>query len=317
MGGTLQFDQPAKGKSTFATGGAVNIDWNVGTHWYVNGNADISFSQSNLPTLTNVVERTSITISNIASTNIAISTPWVAVDTAVTILAPTNVLKIYLDWTGYRAEALFHSRVDRSGTGPYVLTSGATVTNLTLITTTFDPSGGNTLKFVEYAQFPFVHIADGAGAVIATNDNSALGFGHATFSGSGATNANFVLYDWIVPDDIDTAIDLKIARFQYRTAGTSTNASTWNIGMREAADSAAADSKTLGDYSNYVQFTSAPASPAAGDIFTVSAVTLTSWRTSITAGRRLQILLNRDGAGDANNDALAERHLSISYGRTQ
>jgi hypothetical protein len=180
---------------------------------------------------------------------------------------------------------------------------------------TFDSSNtGNVLKFTKYENFAFPMRADMTGAIISTNDPSAAGFAHATFSGSGATNANWVEYDWIVPDDIDTSINLKIARWQIKTAGTSTSAATWSFGMADVADSAPADPTS---FSNFVLFQITPSSAAANDVFTASSITLTNWSGAITAGHRLKIRVARDGSGDANNDAMTDLWLTISYGITQ
>jgi len=124
---------------------------------------------------------------------------------------------------------------------------------------TIDAAGtGNILKWRQKLDFPFPFRADGAGAIISTNDASAASFAHATFSGSAATNANWVEYEWIVDDEIDTSVDLKIVYYKVRTSGTSTSATTWSIGMANIADSADGTTTT---FSNFAIFNITPSSP--------------------------------------------------------
>jgi hypothetical protein len=184
---------------------------------------------------------------------------------------------------------------------------------------TFDTQAtGNTLKWIDYDKWVFPQLADEAGAIITTNNAASELNGHATFSGSGATNANWVVYEWVVPDDIDTSVDLKVARFKFTTAGTSTSSATFNIGMQDMADSADQETISLANFSNWVAMaTGTLTSPAAKDGFTLSAITLTSWKSNLTAGHTVHIMVCRDGAGDANNDAMTDKFLVISYGRTQ
>jgi hypothetical protein len=184
---------------------------------------------------------------------------------------------------------------------------------------TFDTQAtGNTLKWIDYDKWVFPQLADEVGAIITTNNAASSLNGHATFSGSAATNANWVVYEWVVPDDIDTAVDLKVARFKFTTAGTSTSSATFNIGMQDIADSADQETISLANFSNWVAMaTGTLTSPAAKDGFTISATTLTSWKSNLTAGHTVHIMICRDGANDANNDAMTDKFLVISYGRTQ
>jgi hypothetical protein len=184
---------------------------------------------------------------------------------------------------------------------------------------TFDTQAtGNTLKWIDYDKWVFPQLADEVGAIITTNNAASSLNGHATFSGSGATNANWVVYEWVVPDDIDTAVDLKVARFKFTTAGTSTSSATFNIGMQDIADTADQETISLANFSNWVAMaTGTLTSPAAKDGFTISATTLTSWKSNLTAGHTVHIMICRDGANDANNDAMTDKFLVISYGRTQ
>ena len=175
-------------------------------------------------------------------------------------------------------------------------------------------AANNVLKFTGYADLMFPCRVDGSGAVMQTNDPTAVAFGQATFSGSAATNVNWVEYEWIVPEDLDTSVDLKVTRLWLKTAGTSTSSATFSIGMADVASSAPADPTS---FSNWVSMTLTPSSVTALDAFVISAQTLTSWKSSLTAGDRLKIRLSRDGSGDANNDAMTTLGLRIQYGVTQ
>jgi len=182
------------------------------------------------------------------------------------------------------------------------------------ITTTAD-GGSHSLKVKNYIVLAFPHLCDGAGAIIATNDNTQKFFGQALFSGTAATNANFVEYRLTVPEDIDTAVDLKVERWKIRLSNTDTSAHKYNIAMASVADSAGYDSPTLGQW--VAIDIGADASGASGDVETVSNVTLTDWKSNVTAGRLWVIRVNRDGANDTSTVAAYSGPLVISYGSTQ
>jgi hypothetical protein len=172
---------------------------------------------------------------------------------------------------------------------------------------------GNTLKFKSYLQLTVPHLCDGAGAVIATNDYTQIYYGHALFSGTAATNANFVEYRLQAPDDLDTSVDLK-AKWKVRLNGADTSASTYTIGMASVADSASA----AGSLANHVTLAvSADASGASGDVETTASTTLTGWAAALTPGALWVIRVARDGANDTSNVAHYDMGLVIEYGVTQ
>src|ERR1051326_847979 len=151
---------------------------------------------------------------------------------------------------------------------------------------------------------------DGAGAIIYTNDNTKAYFGQAAFSASAATNANYIEYRITVPEDIDTSVDLKVERWKFRLGAADTAAHTYNIGMASVADSASFDSPTIGQW--VALSFAGDASGASGDVETVSSVTLTGWRSNMTAGQLLVIRVNRDGT-DASTQISYSGPLVISY----
>lgn len=174
--------------------------------------------------------------------------------------------------------------------------------------------GNHTIKMRSYIVLTFPHTADGVGAIISTNDNSLKYFGQAAFSGSAATNANFIEYRLTVPEDIDTSADLKVERWKIRLGAADTSAQSYNIGMASVADSASYDSPTIGQW--VAINIAADASGASGDVETVSNVTLTDWKSNVTAGRFWVIRVNRDGT-DSSTQTSYSGPLVISYGSTQ
>lgn len=184
---------------------------------------------------------------------------------------------------------------------------------------TFSVTGGTngtpTIKLRNYLVLTAPFTADGAGAIISTNDNSSKVFGQAAFSGSAAASANFVEYRLTVPEDIDTSVDLKVERFKFRLGAADTAAHSYVISMKSVADSASFDSPTLAD-SVTLSF-AGDASGASADVETISNVTLTGWKSAVTAGQMWVIRLARNGDSDASTQVSYSGPLVISYGSTQ
>lgn len=175
--------------------------------------------------------------------------------------------------------------------------------------------GNNTVKLKSFIVLAFPHTCDGAGAIIQTNDTTAKIYGQASFSGSAAASGNFVEYRLTVPEDIDTAVDLKVERFKFRLGGADTGAHSYVLTMKSVADSASFDSPTLAD-SVTLSF-AGDASGADGDVETISNVTLTGWKSAVTVGQLWVIRLARNGDTDASTVGSYSGPLVISYGSTQ
>lgn len=213
-----------------------------------------------------------------------------------------------------------------SGTGILKTTAGAVglavegtdyaspASTNTFTNKTFDAGGtGNVFKFKSYIVLASPQICDGAGAIIYTNDYTQVFYGQALFSGTAATNVNFIEYRITVPPDIDTSVDLVLKQWKIRLNGADTSASTYNIGMVSVPDS----SSYTGTIANYVQVpVAADASGASGDVETASNITLTSWKSNVTAGQLWVIRMNRDGA-DTSTTAHYSGPLVLEYGVTQ
>ena len=226
------------------------------------------------------------------------------VDAQIAVTAA--IAKSKISTSGTWADADIPSTVSR-------ITGTETLQNKT-ITSTAD-GGNSTIKLRSYIQLVTPHNADEAGAIIYTNDNSKPYFGQAAFSGSAATNANYIEYRMAVPEDVDTSAEIKVERWKVRLGAGDTAAQTYNIGMASVADSASYDAPTIGNW--VVLSLSGDGSGASADVETVSNVTLTGWRSSVTAGQLWVIRVNRDGAGDASTQTSYSGPLVISYGSTQ
>lgn len=212
-----------------------------------------------------------------------------------------------------------------TGAGTLFLTdNGKYNTNITINNTTnLSVNGRLTVNYItvtngisgikSYIQLIHPHRADGTGAVISTDSTQSY-YGHALFSGTAATNANYIEYRLAVPEDLDTAVDLKVSRWKVRLSAADTAASTYTIGMASVADSGSTDSPTLGQY--VTMTVAADASGASGDIETASNITLTGWRSNLTAGQLWVIRVARDG-GDTSTVAHYDMGLVLEYSVSQ
>lgn len=197
-----------------------------------------------------------------------------------------------------------------------VATSAFVTSSTTTFTgKTFDAAGtGNVLKQTKYLMLMRPDWGDGAGAVPQTNTFTASGLMHYTFSGSAETNANYVVYELMVPPDIDTSVDMT-ATFAFLSGGTDADDVTFHIAYGLGAAGAAYPVALANIATSPIVMTVTPTSPAAGDAQTTAAVTLTGWAGSMTAGTPLLISLRR--LNNSNDDTARDLYLRIAYGSTQ
>lgn len=187
----------------------------------------------------------------------------------------------------------------------------------TLTGKTYDAAGtGNTLKMTGYITLTHPHNAENAGAVMQTNDVTVPYYGQVLFSNSADETVNYAEYTLTVPEDIDTSVDLKVVRFKFRLSGADTGTHRYVISKASIANSAAyagtmADAVTM-DFAG-------DASGASGDVEEVSSITLTGWKSAVTAGQLLRIRLARDGNATQDGSTVNSYSgpLVISYGITQ
>ncbi len=286
----LPFALASAALAAVATGpsGIGNVNVAYITNLTVNTTVINQATVTNLTVITNLTVNTTV-VTNITVVQNSIFNGKVTINTNTYI---TNYSTIYI-----------------SGDPVMTTASTNTFTNKTLDAA----DTGNVVKLTGYIQLVHPHRSDQAGAVMSTSDPSLAYYGHALFSGSAATNVNWIEYRCVVPEDIDTAVDLK-ARWKVRLAAADTAASTYTIGMASVADSASHDSPTLGQY--VTLSVGADASGASGDVETVSAVTLTSWKSNVTAGQLWVIRVARDGS-DTSTQAHYDAGLVLQYGITQ
>jgi hypothetical protein len=171
------------------------------------------------------------------------------------------------------------------------------------------------LNWLEELQLTHPHQVDGTGATMNVTASLAT-YGHATFSHSADQAANYVIYRIGVPADFDSSVDLQ-ASFVFRLGGADTATHRYVISMADVADSASTDAPTFINPIN-LDF-AADASGASADRASVTWTTLTSWRTSLTAGRTLAIKVARDGDAteDASTTASSDQNLKLKIGHTQ
>lgn len=183
---------------------------------------------------------------------------------------------------------------------------------------TYDTSGtGNVFKQVKELIFTTPKTCDETGALIDTTKTNAT-FGLCKFSNSADKAGNYADYIATVPFDIDTNVDLTLKSFSVGLGGADTNAHAYEISMCAPAASAAWNCTPSQAISVSV---SADASGASGDVEYAASlpITLTDWRSNVTAGRFWKIRVARDGdaAGDGSTVDSYVLGFTISYGSSQ
>lgn len=187
---------------------------------------------------------------------------------------------------------------------------------VTLTNKTFDAAAtGNVFKAKSYIYLQHPHFCDGAGATIgttATNNN----YGQPTFSNSADEAGNYCEYQFMVPEDLDTAVAIR-GRIKDLLAGADTGTRRYVLSSVSIADSAVPSAGTLANAIN-IDFAGDGAG-ASGDVQTSAWTTLTSWAGALTVGQLWRIRLARDGnatedASSVNSQGLG---LVIEYGVTQ
>lgn len=169
-------------------------------------------------------------------------------------------------------------------------------------------AAGTVLKQTKYLVLQGPNYGDGVGAIPQTNNYTVTGLMHYTFSGTAAASANYVRYEIAVPEDLDTAGTVKIARFKFSTSGTSTSQINWQAQLGQSAVSGA----RTPSFGTAITFNVTPSSVTANDIFEAAGVTLTGWAAALTPGNFWVIEIARDGT-DSNNDSMTDAVLVLSY----
>lgn len=175
----------------------------------------------------------------------------------------------------------------------------------------------NLLKQKIYMVFTNPARCDETGALMQTT--AATDYrGQCKFSNSADEAGNYALYWLTVPEDLYTAVDLKVERWKFRMGATdSSGKHRYIISMASVADSAA----WAGSFSNAINMDFAgDASGADGDVQTISNVTLTNWKSSLTAGQLMVIKVARDGNDGTYDTSTADSYsgpLVISYQAVQ
>ncbi len=186
---------------------------------------------------------------------------------------------------------------------------------VTLTTKTID-TDSNTVKQTKYYVFTSPKSCDETGALIdTTKTNSTFGF---CKMGNAADKAgNYAEYLATVPADIDTSVDLKLTSFTIGLGGADTAAHVYEISHCNPAASAAWNCVP----GNAVAISvAADAAGASGDVEYAASlpITLTDWKSNVTAGRVWKIRVARDGdaAGDASTVDSYILGFVISYKST-
>jgi len=182
---------------------------------------------------------------------------------------------------------------------------------------TFDAAGtGNVLKQIkEWGPFTIDtwRKVDNAGCTIPnTNDFVLNTFMVPQFSGTAASNANFMLFMTRVPKDIDTSVALT-ASITVELTAADTAAHSYHVGVVSVANSAQIDSTPT----TFIDLAiTGDGSGVAEDIESVNDVTLTGWAATLTANQWAVIELRRNGA-DTSTVASRFQELKIYYTSTQ
>jgi hypothetical protein len=154
---------------------------------------------------------------------------------------------------------------------------------------------------------------DGTGSVPQTNTFNASGLMHYTFSGNAETNANWVVYEFDAPPDLDTSVEMT-ARFAFLSGGTDADDYVFHLTYAQNAPGSAYSTGTTIATSPIVM-TVTPTTASNGDLQQSSAVTLTGWAAALTAGRPMQVRVAR--LQNTQDDSARDVQLVITYGSTK
>lgn len=200
-----------------------------------------------------------------------------------------------------------------AGVTPATVTTGAG--NLTALAIAVNTTGGFRTVGTQTKQINLQRpdYGDGIGAVPQTNAFNVSGLMHYTFTGGTAeTNANWVVYEFDCPSDLDTTVAMT-ARFAFLSGGTDTSDYVFHITYAQNALGAAYSTGTTIATSPIVM-TITPTTPASGDLQSTGAVTLTGWAAALTPGRAMQVRIAKPN--DAQDDGARDVQLVITYGST-
>lgn len=176
-------------------------------------------------------------------------------------------------------------------------------------------TAGSTLKFKSFLWLKGPDLVQNGGMLPNTNDVTAVTFGKVRFSNSADEASNYAEYHVMVPEDIDTSVDLR-ARVIFRLTGADTGTHRYVLSLDDVANSGAYTG-TVGNAIN-LDF-AGDGSGASGDVESVGLTTLTGWAGAMTAGRHLVIRIARDGNATEDGSTV-DSDLSIvgiEYGVSQ
>jgi hypothetical protein len=176
-------------------------------------------------------------------------------------------------------------------------------------------TAGSTLKLKSFLWLKGPDLVQNGGMLPNTNDVTAVTFGKVRFSNSADEASNYAEYHVMVPEDIDTSVDLR-ARVIFRLTGADTGTHRYVLSLDDVANSGAYTG-TVGNAIN-LDF-AGDGSGASGDVESVGLTTLTGWAGAMTAGRHLVIRIARDGNATEDGSTV-DSDLSIvgiEYGVSQ
>lgn len=178
---------------------------------------------------------------------------------------------------------------------------------------TYDAAAtGNVLKQTAQLNLQRPDYGDGIGAVPQTNAFNVSGLMHYTFSGNAETNANYVVYEFDCPSDLDTTVEIT-ARFAFLSGGTDADNYVFHLTYGQVAPGTAYPTGT-GIATSPIVMTVTPTTAANGDFQTSGEVTLTGWAAALTPGRAMTLRIAR--LQNTQDDGARDVQLVITYGST-
>ena len=205
------------------------------------------------------------------------------------------------------------------GTSWAVAAGDVTGSSTTVFTNkTFDVSAtGNVFKQTKYLYLEHPLTADGGTATFISHDSTSSTAGQVNFdNNSNTAGGNCANYYTMVPTDLDNSVDLAV-KFKFRLQGTDNGTHRYIISMENIADSNNGGGTGT---SNAVNLDFAgDGSGATFDLETIGWITLTSWKSSLTAENRFRIYVCREGNAAQDSSTVDSRSMGlyIRYGATQ
>ena len=183
---------------------------------------------------------------------------------------------------------------------------------------------GNVISFRDQDRFTTPSFASGTFVTYIATPTMGISsstIGHFKFNNAISSQANFAVYAWIPPSDIDLTANIILSSFGVILGGADTGTQRYVLSISTSMDGRPATETMFAGPYNWLEGINvdvpANASGANGYLEVVGNTTLTSWQTRIIPGALHYITVSRDGdaAQDGSTVDSFSSFFSVSYKR--